>query len=136
MALGADELLRSLAGALRERIGPAVGDPFARTQAFMAAVILEKLAGELAHAPADAAAAATERAALVVDVLALAPPGSAVATAATALADDGSDAAWNALVAALYAERATLGAGVFDGLLGRVRVALRARLDRALAYAS
>ena len=36
-----------MAEALRREVGPAVVDPFAKTQAFMAAVILQKLAGQL-----------------------------------------------------------------------------------------
>jgi len=136
MALAPDELLRSLAVALRQRIGPEVQEPFARTQAFMAAVILEKLAGQVANAAADDVAATAERAALVAELRAGAAGHATVLAAVDAVAADGGDAAWNGLVSALYAERDALGAPTFDRLLGRVRTALRARLDRALAYAS
>ncbi len=136
MALAPDELLRSLAVALRQRIGPSVDEPFAKTQAFMAAVILEKLAGQVANAAADGAIAASERAALVAELRDEVAGNATVLAALDVLAADGGDAAWNRAVTALYAERDALGAPAFDRLLGRVRVALRARLDRALVYAS
>jgi hypothetical protein len=126
------DLLRRTAVTLRERIGPAVDEPFARTQAFMAAVVLEKLAGQLAAATADAAAADGERLALV-DAL----DGRCAGLDATldALRVDGSDRAWSGLVRATYAHRDELGGG-FDDVLTTVRSALRARLDRALAYSA
>jgi len=48
MSVTPDELLDRIATTLREQIGPTVGEPFAKTQAFMAAVILAKLS-EVAH---------------------------------------------------------------------------------------
>jgi hypothetical protein len=61
----ADELLERVARTLREQVGPAVEEPFAKTQAFMAAVILDKLAGQLRHRDADEQAADAGRHALV-----------------------------------------------------------------------
>lgn len=135
MGMEPQALLRSVADALRQRIGPAVGEPFAKTQAFMAAVVLEKLAGELECAPGHRAADDDERIALVAALRVSAPSGL-VADALERLATDGSDEAWNTLVGALYAERDALGADVSDAMLGRVRTALRARLDRALEYSA
>lgn len=135
MGMEPQALLRSVADALRQRIGPAVGEPFAKTQAFMAAVVLEKLAGELDGAPGRRAAADAERIALV-DALQTTAPPSRVADALARLSADGGDEAWNALVRALYAERDALGVDGFDAALGRVRAALRARLDRALEYSA
>ena len=134
MALAADELLASLAVTLREQIGPAVQDSYAKTQAFMAAVIMEKLSGQL-HA-ASAGEPDGERLALIAELgadLALPPR---VRAAVTALAAGGTDATWGELVAALYAERKELGDERFEWLRTRVRAALRVRLDRVLAYAS
>lgn len=122
-----------MAVTLRTAVGPAVEEPFAKTQAFMAAVVLSKLAGQLAAAEADAGAADAERAALVGDLDGRLPAGPQAAL--DVLRDDGSDRAWSALVAALYSGRDALGSS-FDGVLGTVRVALRTRLDRALVYAS
>lgn len=135
MGMEPQALLRSVADALRQRIGPAVGEPFAKTQAFMAAVVLEKLAGELECAPGHRAADDDERIALVAALRASAPPGR-VADALERLTTDGRDEAWNELVLALYVERDALGADGFDAMLGRVRTALRARLDRALEYSA
>jgi hypothetical protein len=121
-----------MATTLRERIGPAVDDPFARTQAFMAAVVLEKVAGQLAVSAADAVVADAERLALVESL-----HGRCVALDPTldALCADGSDRAWSGLVAAVHGVRDELAAD-FDEVLGEVRRALRARLDRALVYSS
>jgi hypothetical protein len=128
----APELLRRVSLTLRERIGPAVEEPFARTQAFMAAVVLEKLAGQLTADAAAAAAADAERVALVD---ALAGRCAAVDAALDSLRNEASDRAWNGLVVAVHDARGELG-DEFDTVLGEVRRVLRGRLDRALAYAS
>ena len=136
MTATAPEVLRRMATTLREQIGPAVEEPFARTQAFMAAVILTKLAGQLAAAESDARAADRERDALVTELATRLPaPPAALGAALHELRDDGSDPAWNRLVLAVYAGRDDLG-DRFDDVLATVRIALRARLDRALVYAS
>lgn len=132
-----DELLERMAGTLRQEIGPAVAEPFAKTQAFMASVILEKLARQLRLADAHARADREDRAALVEDLEgrlgASAPPRLRAALAAPAHDGDG---ALRELVEALYAGREELGAERFEALLARVRRTLRARLDRQLEYAS
>ena len=132
------ELLGRLGATLRHEIGPAVGDPFARTQAFMASVILAKLAGQLATAATDAQAAADDHRVVAESVAGMLQRDcpAALADSAAAFAGDGGDASWNRLVGALYAARDELGVLRFDQLLHVVRGALRARLDRALAYSS
>jgi hypothetical protein len=133
-----DELLDRLAGTLREQIGPNVVEPFAKTQAFMASVILGKLAGQMRAAAADGVADTEERRALVE---ALRDDDARVSTAAFSAAIDvleldGSDASWNRLVESLYAGRAELGRERFERALGLVRVAMRARLDRMLVWSA
>jgi hypothetical protein len=136
MTASPSEVLRRMSRTMRQRIAPAVEEPFARTQAFMAAVVLDKLAGQLAAADAHARADDRERAALVTALATRLPaPPAQLATALADLRDDGSDAAWNRLVLAIYAGRDALGPR-FDEVLAGVRGALRSRLDRALAYAS
>jgi hypothetical protein len=136
MTATAPEVLRRMATTMREQIAPAVDEPFARTQAFMAAVVLSKLAGQLAAAESDARGADGERDALVTELAARLPsPPGELGAALAELRDDGSDAAWNRLVLAIYASRDAPG-DRFDEVLATVRVALRSRLDRALAYAS
>jgi hypothetical protein len=131
-----DDLLEHIAVTLRHEIGPAVDESFPKTQAFMASVILEKLAGQLRLADVHARADRDDRAALVNDVrlhLDASSP-SRLRTAVAALSDD--EAALPALVEAIYATRDELGAEQFDLLITRVRRTLRARLDRQLEYAS
>ncbi len=136
MVMPPESVLDALAVTLRSQVGPAVADPFAKTQAFMAAVILEKLAGQLRAAENEDRAAPADRQAMLADLAVLcgAPPPR-LTRALDALTADGGDAAWCGLVEALYADRAALGPD-FDLLLGRVRVAMRGRLNRALAFSS
>jgi len=130
--LAPDELLDAIAGTLRRQVGPAVEEPFAKTQAFMAAVILEKLAGDLrvAAEPHD-----DGRAEVVVALRATlgddAP--ARVAAAIDHLERDGTTAVWRELVEALYATRTELGNDRFAEALTATRTALRTRLDRSLA---
>ncbi|MEO5901834.1 MAG: hypothetical protein ABIR68_17130 [Ilumatobacteraceae bacterium] len=133
-----DELLDRIAATLREQIGPNVGEPFAKTQAFMAAVILDKLAGQLRHAAADSAVADEQRRELVETLRSDDARGSAAALseAIDALGEDGRDANWSRLVEALYTGREELGAERFERTIAQVRTALRTRLDRQLAYSA
>jgi hypothetical protein len=129
--------LERIAATLRHEVGPAIGDPLAKTQAFMASVVLEKVARQLRLAESHAKADREDLAALVDNfeerLAASAPRQLALALES---AHVGDEAALGALVAALYAERHELGPEQFDVLLARVRRTLRARLDRQLEYAS
>ncbi len=132
------ELLARLARTLKGEIGPAVADEYARTQAFMAAVVLDKLGRQVALADAHAAARRAEGAALLADLQRLAgasPLPPAVTQALETLREDLDAGALASLVEVLYAEREALGAQRFEALLGRVRETLRADLDRRLAIA-
>ena len=103
----------------------------------MAAVILERLGRQLGLADSQAKAEFDDLAALADDLgrsLGVAPaPRVGEALRAVTSGDGG---AVGALIEALYAERAELGRESFEASLGRVRVALRSRLDRQLEYAS
>ena len=130
-----DRILDAVAFTLRQQIGPQVGDPFAKTQAFMAAVVLEKLAGQLRAERTTHEAADAERRDLLAELRTLCPrPSAGLDRAMKTLTNDGDDACWSELVRALYEERDRLGTS-FDPALTRVRLTLRARLDRVLAYA-
>jgi hypothetical protein len=123
---------------LRTDIGPAVSEPFAKTQTFMAAVILEKLAAQL-RAEEHSGVSPSDEAKSVVQALEVDAAGAVtprLRAALDALRTDPTDMRWSALVRALYAERDGLGEARFQILLGRVRQALRARLDRVLVYAA
>lgn len=132
-----DELLARLAWTMRRQVGPQVGDEFARTQAFMAAVILEKLAGQVRSAEEHNAAQRAELAALVADLEAQVrrddpqPVHHAIDQLRVA-----GPAGLGPLVAALWDGRAALGEDRSAALLGRVRTVLRARVDRQMEYAA
>ncbi len=133
------DLLERIAGTLRHDVGPAVADEYARTQAYMAAVVLGKLAAEMRAKAADAAADGADLDALFADLAVLAEGGPlprALTGALEAAARERSDAHLSRLVEQLYTAREALGAQRFDALLGRVRQTLRARLARALAYSA
>ena len=134
-----DELLLRIAQTLKQEIGPTVADEYAKTQAFMAAVVLEKIGRECACASAHAAAHAAELAALVVDLdatLALDVIPAAVGAALQAVRTDRDQAALCRLIETFYATRPELGEARFEILLGRVRQALRANIDRRMEYAA
>ena len=132
-----EELLERIAGTLRQEIAPAVADPFPKTQAFMASVILEKLARQLRNADRRAQADRDDQAALLDELEQLVGPDAPPQVrAALAAAGDGDSGGLGRLVEALYAERDALDPERFDQLLARVRRTLRARLDRQLEFAS
>ena len=136
--MNAGELLRRVARTLRQEIGPAIGAEYPRTQAFMAAVVLDKLGGQLARASAHREADAAALRALLDDVSGLLAGGAvpdAVAAAVEALARSGDRAGPCVLIEAIYACRSALGAARFEALRGRVRQTLRADIDRRMEYA-
>ena len=132
------DLLQRIAQILRREIGPAVDAEYPRTQAFMAAVVLEKLGRQLALAGEHAAAETTDLTALVADLRALLADGDAPATIRTAI--DGLEqtrdaAALCRLIDALYAFRVPLGEARFTALLTRIRTTMRRSIDRRVAVA-
>lgn len=134
-----DQLLERIAALLRREIGPAVGAEYPRTQAFMAAVVLQKLGRQLASAEAHRAAEAADMDALIADLdaaLTSEPVSPGIAAAVAALGRGRDAAALCALIGALYEGRAALGAVRFEALLGRVRRTLRASIDRRMEFAA
>jgi hypothetical protein len=134
--LALDQLLAQIAAMLRADIGPSVSEPFAKTQAFMAAVILEKVAAELRATEAASATSVDDVKRVAMAIETEAGAAGHVRAALDRLGTDPSDAGWSALVRALYAERSTLGEERFARLLSEVRRTLRTRLDRVLVYAA
>ena len=132
------ELLQRIAKTLRDDVGPAVDGEYPKTQAFMAAVVLQKLGRELAladsHRTADAAALRS-----LADDLTKARVGADVPRPIDR-ALDRFVAAQDAVslcdvIGALYAARAEFGEARFDAWLGRIRATLRAQIDRRLEFA-
>lgn len=141
--MNTSDLLARIAASLRHDIGPAVADDYARTQAFMAAVVLKKVADELAQAEGAAAALHADVIALASDLQPLLATGAvpprladAFAVLRESLDADGVRRARCTFVEALYAERAALGEARFEAVLARVRQSLRADIDRQLVYAA
>lgn len=133
-----EELLRRIARTLKQSVAPAVGDEYAKTQAFMAAVVLEKLGLEIGLADAHAQAWASDVSALAGDLdrmLAAGPVPVALEAAWGHFDRSRTRADLVPLIEALYATRGELGNARFDAVLTRVRVALRADIDRRMEYA-
>ena len=131
----ADLLLR-IAETLKQEIAPAVGAEYPKTQAYMAAVVLQKLGRQAALAPAHARAARAEVDALIADLTASVPTGaSEIRRAVEHFAHARDPAALCALIETLYTSRGVLGDGRFEDLLARVRQTLRADIERRMEYA-
>ena len=132
------DLLRRIAQILRREIGPAVKAEYPRTQAFMAAVVLEKLGRQLALAGEHAAAETADLTTLLADLRALLADGHAPAAIRAAIEglEQTRDAATLCrLIEALYASRAPLGEARFTALLARIRTTMRRSIDRRVAVA-
>ena len=133
-----DEIVLRIARTLKEEIAPAVAGEYPKTQAFMAAVVLERVGRQLARERADAAAGTAEMDALVAELpaaLGAGPVPAAIAAATRGLGAARDDAALCALIEALYADRAALGPARLEAALGRVRRTLRASIDRRVEVA-
>ena len=137
--LAPDELLERIARTLKKDIGPAVEKAYPKTQAFMASVVLQKLAGQLRLADEHTGASQRDLQELAeeLDPLIISqdtPPSLLVAVKTLRQAQD--TASVSCLIETLYATRTELGEDRFESLIGRVRVRLRARVDREMVYAA
>jgi hypothetical protein len=122
------ELLQRIAETLRQDIGPAVDAEYPRTQAFMAAVVLQKLSRQLALAGEHAAAEAADLTELLADLRAML--GDETAPAAVRTADDGqAETRENAALCRL------IEAHNESRVLGRIRQTMRRSVDRRMAVA-
>ncbi|MEQ8662684.1 MAG: hypothetical protein RLW62_17875 [Gammaproteobacteria bacterium] len=133
------DLIDRIAATLRHLVGPAVTEDYPRTQAYMAAVVLARLAAEMRARPGGAAADAADLDTLLADLATFAARDAlprALAGAVEALARERSEAHLARLVEQIHAEREALGTARCEALLARVRTTLRARLDRALAWSA
>ena len=133
------ELLQRLAEKLKKDIGPAVDDEYPKTQAFMAAVVTEKLGRQIALSVEHEAADRADIAALLghlEDKLNPKDDPVALSQAVTTLAENPSAAGLCQFIETLYASRRELGDGRFDSLLGRIRFTLRLQIDRQMVIAA
>ena len=133
------ELLQRIANTLKGDVGPAIEAEYPKTQAFMAAVVLQKLGRQLDLEGAHRAADAADLSALLDDLRGVLRGGetpASVTRAVQTLTQTRDAAALCTLIETLYATRDELGAARFDALLGRVRETLRASIDRRMEYAA
>ena len=132
------ELLERLAATFRSEVGPAIEAEYPRTQAFMSAVVLQKLARQLDLEAEHDELERREREALRQDLERLLDEVAAPRTVREAFAGlrPQGDAGLCRFIETLYAEREALGTAGFDALLGRTRQAMRRSLDRRMEYAS
>ena len=130
------DLLSRMAGLLKREIGPAVEADYPKTQAFLGAVVLEKVSAELRLAEAHAEAGAADRDALVAELDAGLSDAPAPVREAFRALPNGGDAALCGFIEALYGNRDALGRERFDRLLGRVRQDLRRGIDRRMEIAA
>lgn len=133
-----EELLQRIAQKLKREIAPFIGDEYAKTQAFMASVVLQKVSRQLSSATEDAAAETADLNVLLADLQTLLEheevPARMVAAIET-LARTRENAALCSLIEALYSARAALGETRFAAMLGRIRRTLRRSLDRRVEVA-
>ncbi len=132
-----DELLQRLSATLRNEVGPAVDGEYTRTQAYMAAVILEKVGRQVGSAGAHAEAERRDLVALHDDLAALVDDdrGPPALTAAVERARDASTIeSLGPLIVELYRHDPEADP-VIGQALSRVRTALRADIDRRMEIA-
>ena len=126
----ARRMLEEVIASLRGVIAPAISAPYPKTQAYMAAVILEILARALEERSDLAAAKKSSIERLFADLCEL-----GVDVSAPALGEEG-EARLARLVTALHADRERFGEARFADANRRVRQTLRDLLDADLKVAS
>ena len=132
--IDAAEMLRRLAGTLKTEVAPQVTEEYARTQAFMASVIVERLAKQVELANEHAAMELSDLTRLCAElegILASSPP--AVTQALAALSANPSTSGLGPLIDELYAwglDEAAAGEA-----LAAIRPVLRRDIDRRMEVA-
>jgi hypothetical protein len=128
--LPAHRFLDAVIASLRDVIAPAIADPYAKGQAYMAAVLLESVSRQVEERGDIELEKAHALEALSGDLAAV------LAGRAVPGPDDGAgEARLCRLIEWLYAERERLGPETFAAANGRVRRALRQLLDAELKVA-
>jgi hypothetical protein len=123
-------MLEEVVASLRGVIAPAIADPYPKTQAYMAAVILETLSRAIEERSDLAGAKRRSIERLFADLAEL-----GVGVSGGALVGGEDDARLANLVEALYADRERLGEARFAAANRRVRQTLRDLLDADLKIA-
>ena len=132
------ELLARLSQTLKKQIGPAVEGEYPKTQAFMAAVVLQKLAGQLGSEKLHNQLHVQELTELAGKLKELGDSMSVNADLMNAIelfSSNRSEATLCDLVRCLYKNSSVLGEESFMKLLSPIRVHLRCSIDRRMEYA-
>ncbi len=127
--LPAKQLLQEVIASIRNVIAPAIADPYPKSQAYMAAVILEFIARQVEERSDIAAAKSRIYARLFEDLAAMPELGE--------IARGGGDPDQRLceIIDQLYAERKRMGEAAFAAIDDRIRRALRSLLDEELKVA-
>lgn len=127
--LSAHRFLDEVIASLRNVIAPAIADPYPKTQAYMAALILEFVSRQVRDRTDMAAGKADALASLFRDV------GSIEGGGALDPGGDDQQARLCGIIERLYAERGRIGEAEFHALNDRIRRCLRELLDQDLKVA-
>jgi hypothetical protein len=125
----AKQLIAEVVSSLRNVIAPAVSEPFQKSQAYMAAVVLEFVARQVDERSDIAIEKQAALHALFQDLLRL-PEGKSIAGTGAE-----TEAALCRLIERLYQNREVIGEEAFLAANRRVRQALRQLLDQELKIA-
>lgn len=133
-----DELLLRLSQTLKKQVGPAVEGEYQKTQAFMAAVVLEKLGNQLGSKARHDEQNRRELEALATELTSLSSSVSLNTELNNELENfcaERSDGALSRLITGLYRNSAALGKGSMTTLMKPIRTHLRHAIDRRMEYA-
>ena len=137
-SLPPDQLLGRIAKSLKTEIGPAVNAAYPKTQAFLTAVVLEKLAGQLKFEQEHTRIEDRELLILSRDFIKIGEEDlpATLKNAIVQVNDELDIGSVSALIKILYDNKPVLNEKIFDMLLGRIRKFLRSRVDRAMEYSA
>ena len=137
-SLPPDQLLGRIAKSLKTEIGPAVNAAYPKTQAFLTAVVLEKLAGQLKFEQEHTRIEDRELLILSRDLIKIGEEDlpATLKNAIVQVNDELDIGSVSALIKILYDNKPVLNERFFDMLLGRIRKFLRSRVDRAMEYSA
>ncbi len=137
-SLPPDQLLGRIAKSLKTEIGPAVNAAYPKTQAFLTAVVLEKLAGQLKFEQEHTRIEDRELLILSRDLIKIGEEDlpATLKNAIVQVNDELDIGSVSALIKILYDNKPVLNERIFDMLLGRIRKFLRSRVDRAMEYSA
>jgi hypothetical protein len=127
--LSAQRFLNEVIASLRNVIAPAISEPYPKTQAYMAALILEFVARQVEERGDIASAKAEALESLLRDISRMA------GASAADHGDDDPEARLCGIIERLYAERDRIGEAEFRALNDRIRRGLRELLNQDLRVA-